>query len=138
MSNNNARLAAVDNSRERVTGSELNRTKDACAEIRRMRISAQRELQLARQARIEAERYLREIETSLRSQAQMIVLSARMATKKRIAEVSRETRQEMQKVLADRRLVKNTAQKELEAQQKFTNAARIKALSMMFPEKSEQ
>ena len=118
--------------------SELAKLRAAGIEIQRMRISAQRELQLARQMKAEAERNLREIETKARSQAQLLIIQARMATKKQIAESSREAGEEMQKVLADMRLIRNAAQKELEAQQKFTNVARLRALSLIVPEEDGQ
>jgi regulator of protease activity HflC (stomatin/prohibitin superfamily) len=118
--------------------SELAKLRAAGAGIQRMRISAQRELQLAKQMKAEAERNLREIQTKARSQAQMLVIQARLATKKEIAEFSRKSGEEMQKALADMRLIKNAAQKELEAQQKFTNVARLRALSLLVPEEGGQ
>jgi len=134
MSNSNDKLAAVDNGKKGSVETELAKMRVAEVEIRRMRISAQRELQLAKQIKAEAERNLREIETKARSQAQLLIIQTRLATKKEIAECSRKVGQEMQKALADIRLIRSTAQKELETQQKFTNAARLKALSLVFPE----
>ena len=138
MSSRDAKLATAGSGKRSSAKGEMDGMRAASAEIQKMRISAQKELQLARQARAEAERYLREIQTKSRSQAQLLILQARLETKKQIAEISRKAGEEIQKALADMRLIKNAAQKELEAQQKFTNAARLKALALVFPEKGEQ
>lgn len=111
--------------------SELVRLRMAGTEVQRIRLSAQHELNLARQMRAEAERYLRETETKARSQAQMIILKARLETRKELAEVKRRTTEELQKVLIDIRMVRIMAQEELEVQRKITNAVRrIKNLSI--------
>ena len=107
-----------------------NRHGDALAEVERVRHMVMRELDIARRIRAEAERYRLETETKARSQAQLIVLQARLSTQKEIAELKRKTTAEIQKVLADIRMVRITAQEELEMQRKFTNAARIKSLSI--------
>jgi len=107
-----------------------NRHSDALAEVERVRHMVMRELDIARRIRAEAERYRLETETKARSQAQLIVLQARLSTQKEIAELKRKTTAEIQKVLADIRMVRITAQEELEMQRKFTNAARIKSLSI--------
>ena len=138
MSNSDDNLTAVESGKKGNIETELSRMRAAEVEIRRMRISAQRELQLMRQVRVEAERNLREIEIKARSQTQLLIIQTRLATKKEIAEFSRKVGQEMQKALADIRLIRSTAQKELETQQKFTNAARLKALSLVFPEEDGQ
>ena len=138
MSNSDDNLTAVDSGKKGSVETELSKMRVAEVEIQRMRISAQRELQLARQMKAEAERNLREIETKARSQTQLLIIQTRLATKKEIAEFSRKVGQEMQKALADIRLIRSTAQKELETQQKFTNAARLKALSLVFPEEDGQ
>jgi hypothetical protein len=90
----------------------------------------QRELGIARQIRTEAERYQRETETKARSQAQILILQARLATKKEIAELKRNIKEEIQRALTDIRMIRITAQEELGAQRKFTDAARIRALSL--------
>ena len=109
---------------------EITRLQVAKAEVQRMRLSMQRELGIARQIRTEAERYQRETETKARSQAQILILQARLATKKEIAELKRNIKEEIQRALADIRMIRVTAQEELGAQRKFTDAARIRALSL--------
>lgn len=124
---------------------ELARLRIAGTEVQRIRLSAQRELNLARQMRAEAERYLKETGTKARSQAQMLILKARLETGKELAEFKGRTK-EIQKLLTDIRMVRIMAQDELEiqrktmvrimaqekleVQQKITDAARIKNLSI--------
>lgn len=100
------------------------------ADIQRIRSTMQRELAIARQIRAEAERYRRETETKARSQAQTLILQARLATKKQIAALKRTIDEDIQKALADIRMIRITAQEELGAQRKFTDAAKIRALSL--------
>ncbi|MDD5126748.1 MAG: hypothetical protein PHR43_01415 [Dehalococcoidales bacterium] len=102
------------------------------SEVEHIRRSAQRELELARRIRLEAEKYQQETETHARSQAQLLILQARLETQKEIAALKQKASEEIQKVLADIRMVRITAQEELETQRKFTNAARIHALSLEF------
>ena len=71
-----------------------------------------------------------EIEAKARSQAQMLILQARLATRKEIAELKRKTSDELEKMVTDFQGLRNAAMAELEAQQKFTDAARLKALSL--------
>jgi len=115
---------------------ELERLRAAGAAVQRIRLSAQRELELARQMRVKAERYRQETETKARSQAQLLISQARLATHKEIEEIIRKASAEIQKVLADIRMIRITAQEELETQQKYTNAARICALSLSLQEGS--
>lgn len=115
---------------------ELAKLRAARAEVQRIRLSAQRELELARQLRVSADKYRQETETKARSQAQQLILQARLATKKEIAELKREVRDTVQKALADVRMFRITAQEELGAQRKFTDAARIRALSLAIQEKA--
>jgi len=109
---------------------ELARLRMAGTEVQRIRLYAQRELNLARQMRAEAERYLKETETKARSQAQTLILEARLETRKELAELKRRANEEIQKLLVDIRMVRIMAQDELKVQQKITDAARIKALSI--------
>ncbi len=97
--------------------------------IQKIRLSAQQELDMARQMRAEAQRYLQETETRARSEAQQLILQTRLSTQKEVEELIREASAEIQKVLADIRMIRITAQEELAAQQKFTDAARICTLS---------
>ena len=117
---------------------ELAKLRMARAEVQRIRLSMQRELEMARQIRAKAERYQQETEAKARSQAQMLMLQARLATRKETAELNRKASEEIQKILADIRMIRITAQEELEAQRKFTNAARIRALSQTIQEEPRQ
>lgn len=108
---------------------ELDELRATRAEMKSIRLSAQQELALARQIRTGAERYHRETETKARSQAQLLILQARLATQKEIAELKRKAGEEIQKILADIRMIRITAQEELEAQRRFNNASRITTLS---------
>ena len=108
------------------------------ADVQRIRLSAKRELELARKIRIEAEKYQQDTETKARSQAQLLILQARLATQKEIAELKQKTSEELQKVLAGIRMIRITAQEELETQRKFTNAARIRALSLKLQKEEEK
>jgi F0F1-type ATP synthase membrane subunit b/b' len=77
---------------------ELVRPTVARDEIQRIRLCMQRELELAKKFRIEAEKYQQEMGTRARSQACMLLLRARMATQKEIiAEFKRKANQEIQK-----------------------------------------
>ena len=104
---------------------ELTRLKAAGSAVQRIRLSAQRELELARQMRVQAQRYQKETETKARSQAQILILQARLATQKDIEELIRKASAEIQKLLADIRMIRITAQDELETQRKFAGAARM-------------
>ena len=109
---------------------ELEKLRAAAAAVQQIRLSAQRELEIAKQARAEAERYQQETETKARSQAQQLILKARLATQKEVEELIRNASAEIQRVLADIRVIRITAQEELETQRKFANAARICTLSL--------
>ena len=125
--------------------SAMNHTEDglerlilARGEIKKIRLDIQKELELAKQIRTKAERYQQEIEAKARSQAQMLILQTRLATQKEISELKRKTGQEIQKVLTDIRMIRITAQEELETQRNFTSAAKIKALSFSFQKGERQ
>jgi len=119
-------------------GDELASLKETRAVVQRMRLSMQRELEMARRLRAEAEKYVRETEVRARSQAQLIILQARAANSKEIAELKRVVNEEMQETLADIRRIKIAAQEELKAQKKLTNAAKIRALSLASEEKVDE
>ena len=110
----------------------------AATAIHNIRISAQRELEIARKLRAEALRYQREIEMKARSEAQQLILRARLSTQKEIEELIRKAGEEIQKVLADIRVIRITAQEELAAQRKFTDAARISTLSLALQREAKQ
>ena len=109
---------------------DLSSLKDAASVIQRISQSARHELELARRLRADAQRYQLETATKARSDAQQLILHARLATQKEIEELIRKASEEIQKVLADIRVIRITAQEELAAQRKFTDAARLSAMSM--------
>lgn len=108
---------------------ELAKLRTAAAVVQQIRLSAQRELELARKMRADAQKYQRETETIARSQAQQLLLRTRLTTQKEIEECIRNASAEIQKVLADIRVIRITAQEELAAQRKFTDAARLCSLA---------
>lgn len=110
--------------------SEYTSLQAAAAAIQKIRISAQRELELARKMRAEAQVYQRNTEMKARSEAQQLILRTRLTTQKEIEELIRKAGDEIQKVLADIRVIRITAQEELAAQRKFTDAAKIATLSL--------
>jgi endonuclease IV len=84
--------------------------------------------------RAEAARYQLETGTRARSDAHQLVLHARLTTQKEIEEIIRQASEEIQKVLADIRVIRITAQEELAAQRKFTDAAKLSSLSLSMKE----
>jgi vacuolar-type H+-ATPase subunit H len=93
-------------------------------------ISAQRELEIARKLRMQAQRYLQDTEMKARSEAQRLILSTRLTVRKEAQEMIRQANEEIQKVLADIRVIRITAQEELAAQKKFTDAARLRSFTL--------
>lgn len=106
--------------------------RNAAEAIHRLRLSAQQELEMARRLREEAQQYHRETTTRARSEAQQLVLKSRLQTQREVEELVRKASEEIQKVLADIRIIRITAQEELAAQRKFTDAARLCTLSQTF------
>jgi len=106
--------------------------------IHKIRISAQRELEMARKLRADAQRYQRELEIKARSEAQQLILRTRLSTQKETEELIRKAGEEIQKVLADIRVIRITAQEELAAQRKFTDAAKIATLSLALQKDTKQ
>jgi hypothetical protein len=117
---------------------ELTGLKDAAAVVQQLRISAQRELALAKKMRADAHRYQRETETKARSEAQQLILRARLSTQREIEELIRKASDEIQKILADIRVIRITAQEELAAQRKFTDAAKLCSMSLAMKEDYEK
>ncbi len=106
--------------------------------VRRLRLSMQRELELAKQMRFEAEKYRLETETKARSEAQRLILENRLAIRKKISKLESETSEQLKKVFIDIRMIRLAAQEELEAQRQFTNAAKISALSLALHDETKQ
>jgi len=119
-------------------GDELTKLRAAAAAVQKIRFSAQRELELAKQARTEAQRYQQELETTARSQAQQLILRTRLATRKEIEGLIGKSSAEIQKVLADIRVIRITAQEELAAQRKFTDAAKLCSLTLALQKETKE
>ena len=111
---------------------------EATASVQKIRLSAQRELEAIRQIRAEVQRYQQEMATKARSEAQQLILHTRLATQKEIEELISQANAEIQKVLADIRVIRITAQEEIAAQRKFTDAARIRSLSLEIQKESKK
>ncbi|MFC1942840.1 hypothetical protein ACFLWU_06480 [Chloroflexota bacterium] len=109
---------------------ELTKLRAAASAVQQIRLSAQRELQVAKKTRADALRYQQETEIKARSQAQQLILHTRLTTQKEIEELIRKASAEIQKVLADIRVIRITAQEELATQRNFTNAAKLSSLSL--------
>lgn len=88
---------------------------------------------------MQAQRYLQETEIKARSEAQRLILQTRLAIRKEVQGLMHEATEEIQKILADIRVIRITAQEELAAQKKFTDAARLRSftLSLNNKEKTE-
>jgi hypothetical protein len=117
---------------------EFNSLKEAGIAVQRIRLSIQQELEMARKMRAEALKYQQETATKARSEAHQLVLHSRLATQREIEELIREASEEIQKVLADMRVIRITAQEELAAQKKFTDAAKICSMSLSIKEDLEK
>ncbi len=107
------------------------------AQLRAILAEAQAELARARQIRTAVEQYQKEAELRARSQAQQVVLEARLAVRKEIAELKCQTRGEIKHLLNDICMLRDAALAELEAQRKFADAARIMSLSLALEEKGK-
>jgi SepF-like predicted cell division protein (DUF552 family) len=112
--------------------------KEAAQAVQRIRLSAQQELEMTRKMRADAQRYQQETATKARSEAQQLVLKARLATQREIEELIRQASEEIQKVLADIRVIRITAQEELAAQRKFTDAAKLSTMSLAIKKDMEK
>lgn len=123
------RLPASGSTATKPVKDEFTSLKEAALVVRRIRLSAERELKLARKMRADAQKYQRDTETRARSEAQQLILHTRLTTQREIEELIRQASDEIQKVLADIRMIRITAQEELAAQRKFTDAARLSSMS---------
>jgi dsDNA-specific endonuclease/ATPase MutS2 len=117
--------------------SELTKIRTAAADIARLRASVLRELEAARQTRLEVQQYQQQVIARAQSEAQKLILHTRLSLQKEVEETKRVTGQQMQKVLGDMRILRITAQEELRAQRAFTSAARIKSLVEIGPAPNE-
>jgi hypothetical protein len=98
--------------------------------LHRIRLIAQQELALIRRMKAEALKYQQETAIRARSEAHQLVLHARLATQREIEDMIHQANEEIQKVLADIRVIRITAQEELAAQRKFTDAAKLNNMSL--------
>ncbi len=117
---------------------ELISLKEAASTVHQIKLSAQRELELARKMRDDAQRYQQATATRARSDAQQLILRTRLATQRETEELVRQASEEIQKVLADIRMIRITAQEELAAQRKFTDAARLRTMSLAIKDEYEK
>jgi hypothetical protein len=108
--------------------------KDAAMVVQRIKIGAQQELDQIRKMRADAIRYQQETATRARSEAHQLILHSRLETQREIEELIRQASEEIQKVLADIRVIRITAQEELAAQRKFTDAAKLSSMSISLKE----
>lgn len=125
---------------------ELASVREAAVAVKQIRLRAQRELELARQMRVEAQRYQQEMETKARSQVQQLILRTRLAARgvvqKEISEVvhrdvegiAHNAVTEIHKMLADIRTIRITAQEELATLKKLIDAGRIYSITSTLPE----
>ncbi len=111
---------------------------DAASKVQQLRLSAQKELEQSRIMRAEAQRYQQETATKARSEAQHFILRTRLATQREIEEMIRKASEEIQKMLADIRVIRITAQEELAAQKKFNDAARLHFMSLSMKEEEHE
>jgi hypothetical protein len=98
--------------------------------LRRVLASARKELELIRRMKAETAKYQQKSATKARSDAHQLVLDARLKTHREIEEIIRQASDEIQKVLADIRVIRITAQEELATQRRFTDAAKLNSISM--------
>jgi hypothetical protein len=104
-------------------------TGETMTSLHKIRTIAQQELNLIRRMKAEAVKYQQEIAIKARSDAHRLVLHARLATQREIEDMIRQANEEIQKILADIRVIRITAQEELAAQRKFTDAAKLNSMS---------
>lgn len=109
---------------------EFHSLQEAATAVKKIRLSAQHELEMARKMRADALRYQRETETKARSEAQQIILRTRLSTQRETEELIRKASEEIQKVLADIRVIRITAQEELAVQRRFADAAKLSSISL--------
>jgi vacuolar-type H+-ATPase subunit H len=102
--------------------------------LQRVLTSAREELGLIRRMKADAARYQQKTATKARSEAHQLVLNARLTTHREIEEIIRQASQEIQKMLADIRIVRITAQEELATQRRFTDAAKLNSISLSLKE----
>ncbi|MCX7912443.1 MAG: hypothetical protein N2506_05730 [Dehalococcoidales bacterium] len=112
--------------------------KEAAAAVQRMRLTAQKEMEQIRRMKADALRYQQEMAAWARSEAHQVVLKARLDSQREVEETIRKASQEIQKILADIRIIRITAQEELAVIRKLTDAARLKSMSIALRKELEK
>ena len=92
------------------------------------------EAAIQRAAEIERKTY----RESLQNYAEQVRLRTRLATQRETEELLRQASEEIQKVLADIRMIRIMAQEELAAQRKFTDAAKLRSMSFAMQSSAEK
>ena len=87
---------------------------------------------------MQAQRYLQETEMKARSEAQRLILQTRLGIRKEIQELVNKANEEIQSVLADIRVIRITAQEELAAQKKYTDAAKLRSFTLSLQEEEQE
>lgn len=98
--------------------------------LQRILESAQEELSLIRKMKEEAVKYQQQLTNKARSEAHQLILNARLRTQREMDEIVRQANEEIQKVLADIRVLRITAQEELATQRRLTDIATLNSLSL--------
>jgi SepF-like predicted cell division protein (DUF552 family) len=91
---------------------------------------AKAELKLIQKMKEDTARYQQKVATQARSEAQQLILNARVTTHREIEAIIRQASEEIQQVLADIRITRITAQEELATQRRYIDAAKINSLSL--------
>lgn len=108
--------------------------KETSVTLQQVLANARQELALIRKMKAETARYQQRTATKARSDAHQVVLNTRLTTHREIEEIIRQASEEIQKVLADIRVLRITAQEELATQRRFTDAAKLNSISLSFKE----
>ena len=115
-------------------GGTGNGARAARAEVEKQLAMVHRELEQVRRLRVETEQYQKTAIVRANKEAQMLILNTRQAMRREIAALRQKFSAEVEKLVADIEALRVTAQHELTAQRKFTDAAKIRAISGSFPE----
>lgn len=98
--------------------------------LKQVLAKARAELKLIQQMKGETARYQQKVATQARSEAQQLILNARVTTHHEIEALVRQASQEIQQVLADIRITRITAQEELATLRRYSDAAKLNSLSL--------
>jgi vacuolar-type H+-ATPase subunit H len=103
---------------------------ETAATLKQILESAKEELILIRKMKEEIVRYHQQTTNKARSEAHQLILSARLKTQREMDAIIRQTNEEIQKVLADIRVLRITAQDELATQRRLTDVATLNSLTL--------